>query len=363
MRGEGEAERPRDASPRRRGKRRAARWLAVLAAVLAAGLVALSMFLRMPGRSLRGPLPPLTDRQETAAARLRGDVERLAGRIGERHLWRYESLSAAAAAVEDALAAAGYAVADQWFVADGRPVRNLEAERVGVRPASGGDLVVVGAHYDTVPGCPGADDNASGVAGVLEIARLLGQKSFAKTLIFACWDEEETGLHGSRAFVARLPASRRLTAHFNFEMIAFASGVPDSQTIPSGFSRLFPAQVAALEANQRRADFVALVADSASAPAAARFVVEANAIGLPVQRLDVPDVLKGAAELGDLRRSDHAAFWDAGLPGIMITDTADFRNPSYHCRSGSDTVATLNFDFATKVVRATARAAAGMASE
>lgn len=225
------------------------------------------------------------------------------------------------------------------------------------------EIVLVGAHYGSLSDCPGADDNASGVAGVLEIARLLGQKSFAKTLIFACWDEEETGLHGSRAFVARLPASRRLTAHFNFEMIAFASGVPDSQTIPSGFSRLFPAQVAALEANQRRADFVALVADSASAPAAARFVVEANAIGLPVQRLDVPDVLKGAAELGDLRRSDHAAFWDAGLPGIMITDTADFRNPSYHCRSGSDTVATLNFDFATKVVRATARAAAGMASE
>jgi Zn-dependent M28 family amino/carboxypeptidase len=219
------------------------------------------------------------------------------------------------------------------------------------------EIVLVGAHYDSLPDCPGADDNASGVAAVLEIARVLGARRPARTLLFACWDEEETGLVGSSAFVATLTAPRRLVGHYNFEMIAFASQSPNTQTIPRGFTQIFPAQVAALEANQRKADFIALVADVASAQAAATFAEQAAAVGLPVQRLDVPENLKMSPLLSDLRRSDHASFWDRNLPGIMVTDTADFRNPNYHCASGTDTLATLNFDFAVKVVRATAAAA------
>jgi hypothetical protein len=102
------------------------------------------------------------------------------------------------------------------------------------------------------------------------------------------------------------------------------------------------------------------VADSSSALAAQRFAAHAERLSLPHQILQVPDALKKSSLLADLRRSDHSAFWDADMPGIMLTDTADFRNANYHCAAGSDSVATLNFDFAVKVVNATIAAASDL---
>jgi Zn-dependent M28 family amino/carboxypeptidase len=223
------------------------------------------------------------------------------------------------------------------------------------------EVVLVGAHYDSVNDCPGADDNASGVAGVLEIARVLATHDYARTLVFACWDEEETGLDGSSAFVAGFSPLQKLVAHYNFEMIGFASAEPGSQSVPFGFDQLFPEQVQQLEANENRGDFIAVVADSSSNAAASELVARARGVGLPTLRLDVPDTLKNSDLASDLRRSDHASFWRADLPGIMLTDTANFRNPNYHCESGSDIVVTLNLDFALRVVKATAAAASDMA--
>lgn len=219
------------------------------------------------------------------------------------------------------------------------------------------EIVLIGAHYDSVAGCPSADDNASGVAAVLEIARVLGGRSYRRTLILACWDQEEAGLIGSRAFVGGLSSASRFVGHYNLEMIAFASSSPNSQTVPPGFDQIFPMQMTALEANQRRGDFIALVADSASADAASLFAAQAARVGLSHQRLDVPDSLRTSSLLSDLRRSDHASFWNASLPGIMVTDTADLRNPGYHCSPASDTFDTLSLDFAVNVVKATSGAA------
>lgn len=268
-----------------------------------------------------------------------------------------------------ALAAAGLTVTRQSYPGGVNVIGRLDGT------SAPDEIVLVGAHYDGVPGCPGADDNASGVAGVLEVARALAGRTYRRTLLVACWDQEETGLRGSRAFAdtfvetfAGRPAGTRrpgarLVGHFNFEMIAFASSAPRSQAIAPGFAQLFPAQVAAIEANERRGDFIAVVADAASSRAAALFGAHAARLGLPFQRLDVPDVLRTSPLLGDLRRSDHASFWDRGLPGIMLTDSADFRNANYHCQGGSDTVATLDLGFAVKVVKATAAAVADLLAE
>ena len=225
------------------------------------------------------------------------------------------------------------------------------------------ELVLVGAHYDSIPACAGADDNASGVAAVLEIARAVAALDAqpARTLLFAAWDEEETGMRGSSAYVKTL-RGRRVHAHYDFEMIGCRSSEAGSQDVPTGFELLFPEQHVALRKNAFRGDFIALVADSLSAEAAHVLHTEAAHIDLPAHVLLVPDSVRTSPLVADLRRSDHAPFWDRGLPGIMITDTADFRNPHYHCALGPDAIEDIDMDFACRVARATLMAALRMAS-
>lgn len=224
------------------------------------------------------------------------------------------------------------------------------------------DLVIVGAHYDSIPGCPGADDNASGVAAVLEMARAVVEHRArpARTLLFAAWDEEETGMRGSSAFVKAL-SGRRVFAHYDFEMIGCRNTEAGSQDIPTGFELVFPEQHAALRKNAFRGDFILIAADPASAEAAYVLETEATRLDLPAQVLVVPDSVRTSPLVADLRRSDHAPFWDRGLPGILITDTADFRNPHYHCALGPDAIADVDVDFACRVARATLAAALAVA--
>ena len=210
------------------------------------------------------------------------------------------------------------------------------------------------ASIDTLAPPAGADDNASGVAGVLELARRIPPRPRPRTLLLACWDQEEEGLLGSRAFVASLEG--RVHAHFTLEMIASASDEPNTQRIPEGLQLLFPSQVEDVRRNRSRGNFIAVIADAGSAHAAGAFGQHARALALPVMRLDVPKELEQSDATGHLRRSDHDAFWSAGLPSVMLTDTAEFRNPAYHCSRRQDELAGLNADFATKVVSATAEA-------
>jgi hypothetical protein len=264
------------------------------------------------------------------------------------------------------------AVQDRCFeVFDNAGLETERQEREGVVNVLGrkqgtslpSELVIVSAHYDSVPGCSGADDNASGVAALLEIARAVGGTTHARTLLLACWDDEETGMNGSRAFVSGLSKETTIAAHYAFEMIAFASSDPETQALPPGFDALFPQQTGAIARNEYRGDFIAVVADSASASAAERFATAAVHWGLPTHTLAVPDKLRSSPLLSDLRRSDHAPFWAAGLPSIMLTDTADFRNPYYHCAAGEDSVNKLDLPFALRVTRAALEAALAVADE
>jgi len=222
--------------------------------------------------------------------------------------------------------------------------------------------VIVGAHYDHIPGCQGADDNATGVAAVLEVARVLGPAPTARTVVVACWDQEEVGLVGSRAWVAGpMRAAPTPRVYFNFDGIGFVDHRPGSQAIPTGFGVLFPAAVERLEEHELRADFIAVVSDTRGEPFARDIERHAAKLELPVAVLTVPDLVRQSHLVVDLQRSDHAPFWDAGVPAVMLADTANFRSPSYHCLEAADTVDTLDLGFVTQVVTASVFAVAAAA--
>ncbi len=222
------------------------------------------------------------------------------------------------------------------------------------------EQILIAAHYDHLPDCPGADDNASGVAGVLEAARVLTQRSYPRTLIFGCWDEEEDGLTGSEAYAAAaMQAGDNVVFNYNLEMIGYSDPAPNTQTIPGGLDLLFPNQIVTLEGWGYSADWIALIVDFEGVEHATYMAEHAEAIGLRNLLLDIPEGAENQPALADLRRSDHAAFWQVGYAAMMITDTSEFRYAAYHCMNGlQDTVDKLDNEFSTKIVQATVGAAA-----
>jgi Zn-dependent M28 family amino/carboxypeptidase len=204
-----------------------------------------------------------------------------------------------------------------------------------------GPFVLLGAHYDSVPRTPGADDNASAVAVCLECARLIAKHDIGPAMI-AFFNREEDGLVGSAEFVASLadhPARRVREAHV-FEMVGYRDRAGGSQKKPGGLPLPFAPDAG---------DFLALLANSGSNAIsdslmglAARYLPD-----VPVLTLQVWFGIEKAFAV--LNRSDHAPFWRAGIPAIMWTDTAEFRNPHYHRET--DTPDTLDYDFIAEVTR------------
>ncbi len=237
---------------------------------------------------------------------------------------------------------------------------------VGVLPGSGAladEVVLLGAHYDHISGCDGADDNASGVAGALEVARVLGGAPLRRTLVVACWDEEELGLYGSQAYAQALVDPAAVVVAINFDMIGYTSAEPDSQTFPSGLAERFPDLAAELDAHQHRGDFIAVVGDDLAAGVAADVEALAESLG----RLTGVMTLTAAEKLDDnafglLALSDHRSFWERDIPALHVFDTGLFRNPAYPCFSADDTVATLDHGFAVDILRATVGALAAAAT-
>jgi Zn-dependent M28 family amino/carboxypeptidase len=201
--------------------------------------------------------------------------------------------------------------------------------------------ILLGAHYDSVPGTPGADDNASAVAVCLECARLIEKYKLGPAMI-VLFNREEDGLIGSREFVAQLARQSEWSieeAHI-FEMVGYRDRAPGSQTMPAGLPVLGARDVG---------DFLALLANRHSnAIAEALLKLAACYIAEPpVAALKVYLGLERA--FGHLNRSDHAPFWEAGIPSVMWTDTSEFRNPNYHL--ASDTPDTLDYEFMAEVAR------------
>lgn len=285
----------------------------ILLAVAAAGWY--SMW--TPGRSYHGALAPLTAEEEALAQRLRRHVERLAGEIGERNLWRYGELQKAARYIETELDQLKLAVGSQEFDVQGRAMRNVEGE---LRGASRPDqIVVIGAHYDSVTGCPGADDNATGVAAVIELARAAARP--ARTLRFVGFVNEEppffqTPDMGSLRYARRSrERGERIVAMISVESIGIYTDAANSQQYPFPFNLFYPST----------GNFIAFVANVRS-----RALLH-QTMGSFRRHARFPS--EGAAAPGWIEGvgwSDHWAFWQQGYPGIMVTDTALFRYPHYH---------------------------------
>jgi Zn-dependent M28 family amino/carboxypeptidase len=233
---------------------------------------------------------------------------------------------------------------------------NVIGVRAGTKTPA--ERVVLSAHYDSVSNCAGADDNATGVAGTLEAARVLAKSSHARTLVVACWDEEERGLVGSKAYVAREKAAgAQIVLSLVFEMIGYRSSEPNSQRGDPQLEAIFPEAGAQIANNQYRGDFALVVNDESAVTAVADMQKVAKEVGLPIVNISLLAALKRS--LDPLRRSDHAPFWDADYPALFITDTADYRNPHYHCPQGqSDAIADIDVEFAMANIKVVVGAAA-----
>lgn len=240
---------------------------------------------------------------------------------------------------------------------------NVVGVRAGIDPA--GQQVIVGAHYDHIPACSGADDNGTGVAALLELARILVDIPTQQTLVVTCWDEEELGLIGSAAQAQiAIDENQVISGVLSLDSIGAASDQPDSQVVPDGFELLFPDQYAELEANQFRGDFLLWVSDDTMMPVGQALDGFANQLDLETLGTSLDDDLKISPLLADLRRSDHASFWDLDIPAMLLNDTGEFRYASYHCLDGSDdTVDKVDQAFVvavTKVAIASTGVALGM---
>lgn len=267
--------------------------------------------------------------------------------VGERHPdTSPRALRKAAHYLTTQWAKSGWTTSGQLVQAWGKTYRNVVAIKCPDYPGQGSALppLLIGAHYDTVPGSPGADDNASGLVVLLEVAARLRTTTLARPIWLVAFCLEEQDRLGSQAFAARLKAEQReLAGAIILECVGFARSQDGTQQIPPGVPIAVPNQ----------GDFLAIVGNEASQFLVAQLEQEAR---LKTLSLIVPD--RGEA-IPHTRRSDHASFWDAGYPAVMLTDTANFRNPHYHRET--DTMDTLNLEFLSNVATTVAKAAVRIA--
>jgi Zn-dependent M28 family amino/carboxypeptidase len=221
---------------------------------------------------------------------------------------------------------------------------NIFAERQGTDKNAG--AILVAAHYDTVAISSGADDNASGVAVVLEVGRLLGSRVTPRTLQLAFFDKEEIGLLGSKAFVASSTHLKNLAGAIVMDMVGYTCHTPGCQKYPAGLPITPPSN---------KGDFLAVVGDAEHLPLLDAFFVRGGESNLP-KVLTLPVPLKGVLA-PDTLRSDHAPFWLQGVGAVLVTDTANLRNINYHQSGDKPTEIDRKFfnGAAQIVVNATAK--------
>ena len=253
---------------------------------------------------------------------------------GQRHLTAVESF------IEKELASCGLSVESDYFSYRGKNFRNIIGRQSAQRA---GSLIILGAHFDSVQGTPGADDNASGVAVLLEAARLLARARVRSEILFCAFNLEELNMIGSGYFAKKLKsAGKKVDAMISLEMVGYTDSRPGSQKYPFGLKAFYP----------DRGDFIGAIGNWKSASLLRRFTRQMRQVrGLSVETLSVPG---NGGLIPAVRLSDHAPFWDAGYPALMITDTSFFRNPHYH--GSTDTLETLNLDFMAKVCEGVIRA-------
>jgi Zn-dependent M28 family amino/carboxypeptidase len=267
-------------------------------------------------------------------ASLRRDVEALATRIGERNVAHERAYAQAAGYIEQSLRNAGFSTARQTFEVDGVECANVEA----ALPGHSGEVVVIGAHYDSVIGSPGADDNGSGVAALLALARAFAKQKPARTLRFIFFANEEPPYFQSAAMGSWRYAKRcrerkeNVVAMLSLETIGYFSDEKGSQQYPLA-EHSYPSV----------GNFIAFASDLKSEALLERMIAVFRAhSSVPAEGGALSEDVPGVAW------SDQWSFWQFGYPAVMLTDTAPFRNPNYH--RSTDRPHTLDYERLAGVV-------------
>jgi Zn-dependent M28 family amino/carboxypeptidase len=293
--------------------------------------------MKMPGKSYAGSLPPLTNEQITLRDAVKYDMKQLADKIGERNIYQYANLCEAADFIQSSFEQSGYEVKRQSYGVAGKTCYNIEVEITGDKQAN--EFVIVGAHYDTVFDCPGANDNASGVAALLELAKTFFGKKNSRSLRFVAFANEEPphfqyGTMGSLVYAKRCrERNEKIIAMLSLETIGYYSEQPGSQHYPFPVGFFYPST----------ANFIAFVGNISSRKLV-RKVVESfrRKVHFPSEGGAWPGFITG------IGWSDHWAFWQMGYPAIMVTDTALFRYSQYH--TPQDTSDRICYEHLTRVV-------------
>jgi len=326
-------------------KRLALRWALILGLLLA-GLMFIT---NMPNHSYSGPFHPLTADEAIIHNQLQFHISTLAGTIGERNIWHYTELKAAENYIADTFTKLGYSVKEQAFDSEGREVKNLSVELPGSSAPE--EIIIIGAHYDSVSGSPGANDNGSGVAALLEIARLLRQQKPARTVRLVAFVNEEPPFYytekmGSHVYAIRSQErGERVVAMLSLETIGYYADEPGSQQYPPPFSLFYP----------KEGNFIGFVSNLRS-----RALVR-KAIGSFRQHTEFPsEGLAAPGWITGIGWSDHWSFWKAGYSAIMITDTALFRYPYYH--TSQDTPDKIDYPRTARVVNGLTKVIMDLAS-
>jgi hypothetical protein len=312
--------------------------------VVVAVLVLLWWFgMRMPGKnvSTAGQLSPdeIALREE-----LRANVQKLAGEIGERNMWHYAQLNAAADFIEDCFSRAGLRTRRDSYEMRGQACYNIEAEIPGAQQGTAVSrpppIIIIGAHYDSVFGSPGANDNGTGVAATLALARRFASAKPKHILRFLAFVNEEppyflSGEMGSLVYARRCKErGDKISAMISLETIGYFSDAPHSQTYPSPGLGLFYPKIG---------NFIGFVSNVHSRALLRRVIkLFRKHAKIPSEGASLPAFIPGVSW------SDQWSFWQHGYPAIMVTDTAPFRYPYYH--SSNDTADKLDYDRFTLVV-------------
>ncbi len=290
----------------------------------------------MPGQSYQESLPPLQPEEIALQNLLRQDIQKIAVEIGARNSSQYDRLNATKVFLETNLAQSGYQVHQQEYKIDNNTYYNLEVEKIGTEYPK--EVVIIAAHYDSAFSSPGANDNGTGVAAVLELARIFANKSPKRTIRFVEFTNEEppffwTENMGSLVYAKQIDPQIKVVAMLSLETMGYFSDREGSQKYPFPLSLFYPNQ----------GNFIAFIGNLNSGDLVRRSIASFRRhVQFPSEGASLPSWIPG------ISWSDHWAFWQQGYQGIMVTDTAPYRYFHYHTLD--DTIDKINFDKLARVV-------------
>jgi hypothetical protein len=293
--------------------------------------------LRMPEKSYQEQLPPLQKEEVILQDLLQQDIQKIAVKIGARNYSQYENLNTTKSFLVTALTQLGYTVRQQEYKIDRKPYYNLEVQRLGTEKPN--EVVLIGGHYDSAFNSPGANDNGTGAAATLELARIFAKKSTKRTIRFVEFTNEEppffwTRNMGSLVYAKQIdPHKENVIAMLSLETMGYFSDKEGSQKYPFPIGLLYPNQ----------GNFIGFIGNLNSGDLVRRSISSFRRhTKFPSEGVILPDWIPGVGW------SDQWSFWKKGYKGIMITDTAPYRYPYYHTED--DTLDKINFDKLARVV-------------